>query len=108
MPFRYNENVLIDDVTVNGKKITGNVDTGADGTFALTPAATAALGLESQMANAETSSSIGYNGVSNDRKGQVQNVTVGGISVYAPTVTFFGKGTGRDRNPGASTSATDS
>ena len=95
--FRYSDNVLIDDVFVNGKKIVGNFDTGSSGSFDLTPAAVTLLGLEEEVKKGEVSSSVGYNGAGENRKGKVNNVTVGGISVENPQVTFFGKGTGRDK-----------
>jgi predicted aspartyl protease len=97
LSFRYADNVLLDDVFVNGKKMVGNLDTGSSGTFNLTPAAVSYLGLEEEFDQAPVSTDVGYNGVSQNRKGKVNNVTVGGISVDAPAVIFFGKGTGRDK-----------
>jgi predicted aspartyl protease len=97
--FRYDDNVLIDDVTVNGKKLTGEVDTGSDGTFKLTPAAVSYLGLEEQYDKAPVQSSVGFNGQSENRESQLENVTIGGISVDAPAAIFFGRGTGRDKKP---------
>jgi predicted aspartyl protease len=95
--FRYADNVLIDDVLVNGKKMVANLDTGSDGTFKLTPAAVSLLGLEAEVSKAEVSRSVGYNGISENREGRIRNVTVGGISIDSPTVIFFAKGTGRDK-----------
>jgi len=97
--FRYVDNVLIDDVFVNGKKMAGNLDTGSNGMFDLTPAAIALLGMEEEVKQASPSTDIGYNGMSENKKGKLTNVTVGGISVDAPEVVFFGKGTGRDKKP---------
>jgi predicted aspartyl protease len=97
--FRYNDNVLIDDVFVNGKKMVGNLDTGSSGRFDLTPAAVTFLGLEEEVNRARVTTSVGYNNVSENREGKVSNVTIGGISVDEPSVTFFGKGTGRDKKP---------
>lgn len=97
LSFRYDDNVLIDGVSVNGKKLTGNLDTGSDGTFQLTPAAVSYLGLDDEVSKAQVSASVGYNGVAENRKGNLRNVTIGGISVDAPAVIFFGKGTGRDK-----------
>jgi predicted aspartyl protease len=99
LPFRYEDNVLVDNVFVNGKKLVANIDTGSNGSFSLTPAAVAYLGLEREASRAAVSGSVGYNGMAENRKGKVTNVTVGGISVDSPAVTFFGKGTGRDRKP---------
>ena len=99
LSFRYHDNILVDDVYVNGKKLIGNLDTGSSGSFNLTPAAVAYLGLEDEFNRAPVSTSVGYNNVSENREGKVSNVTVGGISVDAPAVIFFGKGTGRDKEP---------
>jgi predicted aspartyl protease len=99
LPFRYDDNVLIDNVFVNGKKLVGNFDTGSSGVFDLTPAAVSYLGLEEEVSHAEVSTTVGYNGAAENRRGKVSNVTVGGISVDSPAVTFFGKGTGRDKKP---------
>jgi predicted aspartyl protease len=99
LSFRYADNVLLDDVFVNGKKVVGNLDTGSNGAFNLTPAAVGYLGMEKEFDEAPVSTDVGYNGVSQNRQGKVNNVTVGGISVDAPAVIFFGKGTGRDKKP---------
>jgi len=97
--FRYDDNVLIDDVFVNGKKMVGNLDTGSSGNFHLTPAAVSYLGLEEEVKRARVSTSVGYNNVSENREGKISNVTIGGISIDGPSVIFFGKGTGRDKEP---------
>lgn len=99
LPFRYDDNVLIDDVSVNGKKLVANIDTGSSGSFSLTPAAVAYLGLEEDVSRAEVSTGVGFNGAAENRKGKVSNVTVGAISADSPAVTFFAKGTGRDKKP---------
>ena len=99
MAFRYVDNVLIDEVSVNGKKMVANFDTGSSGLFDLTPAAVSYLGLEEEVSRAPVSSDVGFNGVSENRKGKLRNVTIGGISIDEPDVVFFGKGTGRDKKP---------
>jgi len=99
LPFRYDDNILIDGVVVNGKKMTAELDTGSDGTFKLTPAAVSFLGLDEDASKGEISKSVGYNGTAENREGKLSNVTIGGISVDTPTVIFFGKGTGRDKEP---------
>jgi len=97
LAFRYKDNVLIDQVMVNGKKMTANLDTGSDGSFSLTPAAVSDLGLGDEVSKAKVSRSVGFNGISANREGNLRNVTIGGISVDGPTVVFFGKGAGRDK-----------
>lgn len=99
MTFRYADDVLIDDVSVNGKKMVANLDTGSSGTFSLTPTAVSVLGLEDEVSRASVSTDVGFNGVAENRKGKIRNVTIGGISVDEPAVVFFGKGTGRDKKP---------
>ena len=98
-PFRYKDNVLIDGVLVNGRKVTASLDTGSSGTFQLPPRAVEELGLAEEAARAEPSSSVGYNGLYANRQGSVRNVTIGTISVNDRTVLFFGKGTGHDKAP---------
>ncbi len=99
LPFRYDDNVLIDNVVVNGKKLVANFDTGSDGTFKLTPAAVDCLGLQDEFNRARVSTTVGFNGVSENREGTLSNVTIGGISVDGPAVVFFGKRMGRDKEP---------
>jgi len=55
--------------------------------------------LEDEVNHARVSSDVGYNGASENREGKVSNVTIGAISVDAPAVIFFGKGSGRDQKP---------
>ena len=99
LPFRYDDNILIDGILVNGKKMTANFDTGSDSSFKLTPDAVSVLGLSDEVRKAEVSESVGYNGAVKNQRGKLKNVTVGGISVDAPEVLFFGKGAGRDKEP---------
>jgi len=99
LPFRYDDNVLVDEVLLNGKKVVANVDTGSNGSFSLTPAAVTYLGLEDEVNRAPVSTDVGYNGAAENRKGTISNLTIGGISVDSPAVIFFGKGTGRDKKP---------
>lgn len=99
LSFHYDDNVLVDEVFVNGKKVVANIDTGSNGSFNLTPAAVAYLGLEEEFKRARISTSVGFNGVAENREGELSNVTIGGISVDKPAVVFFGKGTGRDKKP---------
>lgn len=82
-----------------GKQVVGNLDTGSNGGFALTPEAVSFLGLEEEVSRAKVATNVGYNGVSENREGKVGNVSVGGISVDAPAATFFGKGMGHDKKP---------
>ena len=84
---------------MDGKPVTTNVDTGSNSNFQLSPAAVDKLGLSEDVARAHVSNSVGFNGDLKNREGKVRNVTVGTISVNDPTVVFFGKGMGMDREP---------
>jgi len=95
--FRYRDEILIDDVTVNGRAVTANLDTGSNAAFQLTPAAVVKLGLQEDARNAPMSNSVGINGLSENREGKLKNITVGGVSVNDPTVVFYGNGTGHDK-----------
>jgi hypothetical protein len=46
VPFRYDDDILLDDVTVNGTKVVADLDTGSNGTFKMTPAAAETLGID--------------------------------------------------------------
>jgi len=96
LPFRYKDDILASGVTVDGKPVTTNVDTGSNSSFQLSPAAVDKLGLSEDLARAHTSSSVGFNGALNNHEGTVRNVAVGTISVNDPPVIFFGKGMGMD------------
>jgi predicted aspartyl protease len=99
LSFRYKDDILASGVTVDGKPVTTNVDTGSNSNFQLTPAAVDKLGLSEDVALAHASNSVGFNGNLKNREGAVRNVKVGTISVNDPTVVFFGKGMGMDKEP---------
>ena len=97
MPFRYQDNVLIDDVYVNGRRMTANFDTGSNGAFKFTPQAAADLGLEEELRNAPVRTSHGYNGEVKNSEVQIQSIAIGSIRLSSPTVLFTGKGAGYDK-----------
>jgi predicted aspartyl protease len=99
LSFRYKDDILATGVAVDGKPVTTNVDTGSNSTFQFTPAAVDKLGLTEDVARAHPTSSVGFNGDLKNREGTVRNVTVGAISVNDPTVVFFGKRMGMDKEP---------
>lgn len=99
LPFRLgNDSPIIDEIYVNGKKIKAVIDTGGGGNyFALMPEAITLLGLEKEMAQAESDSrGVGINGAITSRKGKVKTLRVGTISVDSPTIIFYPKGIGKD------------
>jgi predicted aspartyl protease len=102
LPFTYDDSasaLMIDDATVNGRKVRAAIDTGSDGSFDLTPAAVVDLGLEATAAAGDLEVSTGYRGAAEHRKGRVETITVGTIAMSRPEVVFFLKGAGRDREP---------
>jgi predicted aspartyl protease len=99
LSFQYKDDILAPGVTVDGKPVTTNVDTGSNSNFQLTPAAVDKLGLSDDVARAHASNSVGFNGNLKNREGSVHNIRVGNISVNDPTVVFFGKGMGMDAEP---------
>jgi hypothetical protein len=96
VPFRYHNNILVDGVRVNGRKLIANFDTGCNSAFQFNAEAVHQLGLEAEVARSATSNSVGFNGETTNRKGHVQNVNIGGLSTDHPSAIFFAKGTGRD------------
>ena len=99
LAFRYSDNILIDDIVVNGRKLTANLDTGSDGAFSLTPAAVAYLGLEKDVEGFAVTTSVGVNGTLQNRQGTIGTITLGRLSVASQPAVFFGPGTGRDHEP---------
>jgi len=97
LSFRYKNAILAKGVTVDGKPVTAHIDTGSNSYFQFTPAAVDKLGLSEDVARSHESSSLGFNGNLKNHEGSVRNVTVGSISVDNPTVIFFGKGMGMDK-----------
>jgi predicted aspartyl protease len=95
--FRHDGSILIDDVLVNGKKVTASIDTGSTDAFQLTPAAASLLGLEEQARSGQPAPSVGYNGMSENTRGKVDSIKIGLLNLDSPVVTFFPKGAGHDK-----------
>ncbi|MGI8542006.1 MAG: retroviral-like aspartic protease family protein [Aridibacter sp.] len=97
LPFRYaNESILIEDVQVNGKKVTTLFDTGLNGVFAVMPSALSALDLEEEFNVAKPAKSVGFSGASTSRIGTVKTVKIGILSVDSAAVVFWERNTGHD------------
>ncbi len=58
LSFRYKDDILATGVTVDGKPVTTNVDTGSNSSFQLSPAAVEKLGLSENVARAHASTSV--------------------------------------------------
>lgn len=96
LPFTYRDDILVNGILVNGKKVIATFDTGSNSTFQFSPGAVRRLGLEKEERAAGASHSVGFNGVAQNRKGMVRNIRLGGISVNQPEVIFFPKSAGYD------------
>lgn len=97
LAFRYDHDVLVDSVFVNGQKMRATLDTGGSNTFALTPEAITMLGLEEEARNAKAQVSAGYNGEFESKTGFLKSVRIGSLSVDSPPVSFWSAGTGADK-----------
>ena len=96
IPFRFSSDSILIDAFVNGQKVTALFDTGLNGSFAVMPAALSKLGLVEAFNAAEPVGSVGFNGRSSNRKGQIKTVSFAGLSVSPADVVFWGEGTGHD------------
>ncbi len=97
LAFRYENDVLVDSVFVNGQKMRATLDTGGSNTFALTPEAITMLGLDEDARNAKAQVSAGYNGEFESKTGSLKSVRIGRLSVDSPPVSFWSAGTGADK-----------
>lgn len=95
-PFRYENDVIIESVFVNGQKVRATLDTGGSNTFDVTPEGITMLGLEEEARNAKAEISAGYNGEFESRKGTLKSVRIGGLSVDSTQVSFWSADTGHD------------
>lgn len=95
--FRYEEDVLIDSVFINGQKMRATLDTGSSGTFALTPEGVTALGLDEEARNAKAEVAAGYNGEFESKMGALKSVRIGRLAIDSPSVSFWPPGAGHDK-----------
>jgi predicted aspartyl protease len=95
--FRYEKEVLVDSVFVNGQKVRATFDTGGSNTFAMTPEGITMLGLAEDARNAKAEISAGYNGAFESKTGTLKSVRIGSLLVDSPTVSFWSAGTGHDK-----------
>jgi predicted aspartyl protease len=95
--FRYENEVLVDSVFVNGQKMRATFDTGGSNTFALTPEGITMLGLVEDARNAKAELSAGYNGEFESKTGTLKSVRIGRLSVDSRPVSFWSAGTGHDK-----------
>ena len=95
--FRYDEDVLIDSVFINGERVRATLDTGSSGTLALTPEAIKILGLQEEAQDGEAKTSVGYNGEYKNKTGILKSVRLGRLSLESVEATFWLPGTGHDK-----------
>ena len=95
--FRYDDDVLIDGVLVNGRRVTADIDTGSSGSLALSPMAVENLGLAEEAAKGKGLTSVGYNGVVQNHEGRLRSFVIGSISVSSPPVLYIARGSGHDK-----------
>jgi predicted aspartyl protease len=100
MTFRREEGaVIIDSVFVNNAKMRATLDTGSSGSFSLTPAAVALLGLDDDAAEGKTETSVGYNGQYEKNYGILKSIRMGRYSAEGVQASFFQPKTGHDNRP---------
>jgi len=97
--FRYVDNVILDDVWVNGTKAVANLDTGSSGMAQLSPKGVARLGLADAAAKGAVRTSVGYNGAFENHEGKLDSVRIGNITVNGVDVLYFPVGSGHDKVP---------
>jgi hypothetical protein len=97
LPFRYaNDSILLDDVLINGNKVTTLFDTGFNGNFNVMPMFISSLDLEEEFNHAKTKMAVGFRGKVTNREGIIRRVKIGNLSIDSPSVIFWEKGTGHD------------
>jgi len=94
--YRYQDDLLLAGVKVDGQPAVANLDTGSNGAFQFAPQAVGLLGLAAEQARATPGHSTGFNGEGANRTGQVDEVDVGSLVVAHPAAVFYAKGSGRD------------
>jgi predicted aspartyl protease len=97
MQFREEEDVIVDEVWIDGQKVRADIDTGSNGTLKLTPEAVQRLGLEA--AGTTKGKATGYRGTYSTREGRVQSLRIGALTAADVPATFWKPGTGHDRKP---------
>jgi len=97
--FRYDDDVMLEGVRIDGKPVRAILDTGSNGSVKLTPEAVRALGLHAQATAGKTSESTGFRGNYAIREGKLESLDLGTIHVAGPAAVFWSPGTGHDGKP---------
>jgi predicted aspartyl protease len=99
LSFRYEDDLLLTGVRIDGKPVRAILDTGSNGAVKLTPEATRSLGLEERAAAGAKSESTGFRGSYSTREGRVESLELGTLRVGPTAATFWPAGTGHDGKP---------
>jgi predicted aspartyl protease len=97
--FRYEDDVELEGVRIDGKPVRAILDTGSNGSLKITPEAVRTLGLESAASAAREGQGTGYRGTYSSREGRVARLELGGIRIEKPAATFWLAKTGHDGKP---------
>jgi predicted aspartyl protease len=97
--FHYGDDVVLEDVLLNGKPVRAILDTGSNGSLKITPEAIDRLSLQQEVKAAKASQSTGFRGSYTSLDGSVGSVTLGTIRLEKPAATFWLPGTGHDGKP---------
>ena len=95
VPFRDEDDVIVDDAWINGRKVRANFDTGSNGTAKVTPETVRRLGLEADP-NAKSGTATGFRGTYATREGRIRSLRIGSITAADLPATFWSPGTGHD------------
>jgi len=99
LPSRYEDDVELDGVRVDGKPVRAILDTGSNGSLKITPEAVHALGLGAAASGGKKARGTGYRGTYSSREGHVESLDLGGIRVADPEAIFWLPNTGHDGKP---------
>lgn len=96
VPFRYRDEILVDDVAIDGRTVVANLDTGSNAHLQMAPAAVRALGLERAAAAGAAVRSTGINGATENRAGRVDRIRIGTMTMDDVPMVFLGADGGHD------------
>lgn len=97
--FRYEDDVELEGVHINGKPVRAILDTGSNGSLKITPEAVHALGLDAAANAGKEGQGTGYRGSYSSREGHVDSVDLAGIRIAKPETTFWLPKTGHGGKP---------
>ncbi|WP_158443099.1 aspartyl protease family protein [Rubrivivax gelatinosus] len=96
LPFRDEDEILIDGALVDGHRLVANLDTGSNASLQLTPRAAAALGLDGRLDELPAASSVGINGAATHRRTEVGEFRLGPVAARRVPAVLYAPGSGHD------------